>query len=235
MKYIVLKSLVVGIALLVASQGYAWHDKTHLAVAKAGGLANWYNAAGPDLAKLKAGNIESYNHYFNNNAEAEITVQMVLDQADRYNERHKLRDIEGHVLGAIIGSLRAYTRDKRAGKYPDYHLAYCAHYIGDFSQPLHNIAYDAYNQSFHEKTDGVVDKSILDEPQKIEQHMYPITLRTDQFEEDLAGEIARIANLTRKLGYQLRAENRLITREEAYIQLGHSASLLKAVLQHYKY
>jgi hypothetical protein len=26
----------------------AWHDETHLAVAKAAGYYKWYNAAGPD-------------------------------------------------------------------------------------------------------------------------------------------------------------------------------------------
>jgi hypothetical protein len=47
-------------------------------------------------------------------------------------------------------------------------------------------------------------------------------------------DIARIANLSRKLGYRLAKEDRNMTPEEAYVQLGHSASLLKAVLQHYK-
>jgi len=234
MRHFILRTSLVVCLLFSASQAFAWHDHTHLSVAKAGGLAGWYNAAGPDLAKIKAGNIESYNHYFNNNAEAEITVSMVLEQAERYNERNKLLDIEGHMLGAIIGSLRAYAKDKRAGKYPEYHLAYCAHYIGDLSQPLHNITYDAYNQAFHDRTDGIVDKTILDELPRIEQNMYPITLRPESFEEDLASEIARIANLTRKLGYKLRSENRAITKDEAWVQLGHSASLLKAVLQHYK-
>jgi hypothetical protein len=34
-----------------------------------------------------------------------------------------------------------------------------------------------------------------------------------------------------KLGYQLEKENRMLTKEEAYIQVGHSASLLKAILK----
>ena len=33
-----------------------------------------------------------------------------------------------------------------------------------------------------------------------------------------------------KLGYQLETEHRPLTKEEAYIQLGHSASLFKAIL-----
>lgn len=48
-------------------------------------------------------------------------------------------------------------------------------------------------------------------------------------EDDLVREIARIANLSMKLGYQLEAENRMLSKEEASVQLGHSASLLKAI------
>jgi len=60
--------------------------------------------------------------------------------------------------------------------------------------------------------------------------MYPINLKPNNFEKDLANEIARIANDARGLGRKLRKENRDMTKEEAYRQLGHSASLLKAIL-----
>ncbi|MRR15148.1 MAG: hypothetical protein EG826_01690, partial [Deltaproteobacteria bacterium] len=222
-----LKIFIVCALVITSLQAHAWYDKTHLAVAKVAGLKSWYNAAGPDLAKIKAGNIESYNHWYNNNAEAEVTPQMVLAQIGRYNERNKLLDSEGHLYGAIIASLRAYEKDLRAGKYAQYHLAYCAHYIADLSQPLHNIPRDDFNMAWHGTDDGIVEDTILDEPQKVIAHMYTILLTRDNFEADLAREIARIANLSRKLGYKLRAENRGITREEAYVQLGHSASLLK--------
>ena len=49
---------------------------------------------------------------------------------------------------------------------------------------------------------------------------------------DLATEVARIANLSESLGEKLERENRLMTKAEAYNQIGHSASLLKAIL-HY--
>jgi len=52
------------------------------------------------------------------------------------------------------------------------------------------------------------------------------------FEDDLVREIVRIANLSLKLGYQLEAENRMLSKDEAYVQLGHSASLLKAILDY---
>ncbi len=50
-------------------------------------------------------------------------------------------------------------------------------------------------------------------------------------EEKLAREIARIANLSLKLGYGMEDDNRLLTKEEAYIQISHSASLFKAILK----
>ena len=150
MKHIPLKAAMIMFGLLIASQTPAWHDKTHLTVARVAGLESWYNAAGPDLAKIKAGNIESYNHWYNNNAEAEVTVQMVLGQIGRYNERNRILDSEGHLLGAILASLRDYEKDVRRGKYAQYHLAFCAHYLADLSQPLHNIPYDDYNKTWHQ-------------------------------------------------------------------------------------
>ena len=51
-------------------------------------------------------------------------------------------------------------------------------------------------------------------------------------EEDLAKEIARIANLSIALGYRIEEEDRLLTEEEAYNQISHSASLFKAILEY---
>jgi hypothetical protein len=232
-KHVALKLFTVLCLLSLASTAQTWHDKTHLAICKEAGLDQWYSCAGPDIAKIKAGNIESYNHWFNNGAEAEITPQMVLDQIDRYNKRNKLLDLEGHLLGAVIASLREYEKDRQSGKYAQYHLVYCGHYIGDLSMPLHNIAYDDFNKNHHHVNDGIVDDTILEEPEKITKHLYSINLSKTDFEADLAREIARMANLSRKLGYKLRSEKRDMTKQEAYIQLGHSASLFKAVLQHY--
>lgn len=234
MKYAASIIITVLCVFSITLPGRAWNDKTHLAISKTAGFGMWYNSAGPDIAKLKAGNIESFNHWFNNTAEAEVTPQMVLSQIERYNKRQKWVDEEGHLLGAIVASLRDYEKDMSRGKYALYHLVYCAHYIGDLSMPLHLIAYDDFNKRTHQANDGIVEDTILEEPQKITAHMYAITLNKDRFEADLTAEIARIANLTRKLGYKIRAENRAMTKEEAYVQFGHSASLLQAVLNHYK-
>ena len=57
--------IIWSICLLPIGAG-AWHDETHLAIAKSAGYVKWYNAAGPDVTKIKAGDIEQKNHYVNN-------------------------------------------------------------------------------------------------------------------------------------------------------------------------
>ncbi len=220
----------VGIIILLGcSSAHGWYDKTHLAVAKVTGYAAWYNAVGADIAKLKAGRIEINNHFFNNPENKEITPALVLSQVKRYNDP---QDLGGHLYGAIIGALQGYAHSTRDFKYAEHHIAYCAHYVGDLSQPLHNIPNDEFNLKNHNKNDGIVNEEVLDNLPEIKKYMYRITLRPDNFEDDLAREIARIANTARYLGLRLRRENRDITRQEAYRQLGHSASLLQAILKH---
>jgi len=201
----------------------AWHDETHLAIAKAAGYQKWYNAAGADIAKVKAGDKEGYNHYSNNPTDTVVTPKMILDQVAKYNDS---TDENGHLYGAIIASFRDYRSAKASGKYGEYHLAYCAHYVGDLSMPLHNTLYDSFNRQHHNAMDGIVNDEVLDHPERIK--IYPIQIKS---EDDLVREIARIANLSVKLGYQLEKENGMLSKEEAYVQLGHSASLLKAVLE----
>jgi hypothetical protein len=228
-KILSMKRMVLTLIFLsIASIASGWHDETHLAVAKAAGYHKWYNSTGADMAKIKAGHVEGYNHFFDNPEGMKVTAEMVLSQAARYNDP---QDDEGHLYGAIIASLREYRAAKSKGKYAEYHLAFCAHYIADLSQPLHNMPYDAFNRARHSAMDGTVDAEVLENLDKIRAYMYPIELRPEHFEEDLAKEVARIANLSRELGDRLKKEGRNMTKEEAYVQLGHSASLLKAILQ----
>jgi hypothetical protein len=208
---------------------FGWHDETHLAVAKAAGYSKWYNTTGADITKIKAGSIEKYNHFFNNPLNVEVTPSLVLKHVKRYNNPNHL---EGHLYGAIIASLREYKYAFEEEKYADYHMAFCAHYITDLSQPLHNVPYDDFNKTHHVENDATVNKEVLSNIDKIKKHMYSVHLRPAHFGEDLAKEIAGIANKAKLLGYKLKKENRNMTKEEAYIQLGHSASLLKEVLRH---
>jgi len=75
--------------------------------------------------------------------------------------------------------------------------------------------------------DGIVNDDVPDHLDRIK--IYPIQIKS---EEDLVRDTARAANLSMKLGCQLEAENQMPTKEEAYVHLGHSASLLKAILNY---
>ena len=210
----------------LSSPSHAWYDRTHIA-AKAAGYEYWFDAAGADIARIKAGAVEERNHYFNNRNET-VIAGMVPAQVPRYDEPS---DEEGHLYGAIIAALRNHRSGKAAGKFSEYHRAFAAHYIGDLSQPLHNVPNDSFNKAHHPFNDAVVDSDILNNVGEIRKRMYRITLRPDHFEEDLAREIARVANLSRRRASRMNAEDRDMTREEAYTQLAHSASLLKAILE----
>ena len=208
---------------------FGWDDETHLAIAKASGYSKWCYAVGPDISKVKAGKIEMFNHFYDNNNNVEVVPKTVFEQVERYNNPE---DEEGHLYGAILASLREFTKHLKE-KDSEYHFAFCAHYIGDLSAPLHNVTYDDFNKTHHAENDGAAGKDVLNQLSKIKKHMYQVDLRQDHFEEDLAKEIAQIANKARLLGYRLKEENRDLTEEEAYIQLGQSASLLQAVLKHF--
>lgn len=222
------KQLVLAICLMLSVPGIsqAWHDKTHLAIAKAAGYGQWYNAAGADIAKVKAGNKETYNHFSDNPPGTVVTPRMILDQIRRYDDPN---DEQGHLYGAIVASIRDYRSARATGKYAEYYLAYCVHYVGDLSMPLHNTLFDPFNQKYHAAIDGVVEDEVLDHLERI--RIYTIKIGS---EDDLLREIARIANLSMKKGYELKEQDRPLTREEAYDQLSHSASLLKAILEYLK-
>ena len=203
----------------------AWFDETHVAIAKAAGYPKWFNAVGPDMIKEKLGNKEGHNHFVNNPKGTIVTPEMILAQVEKYNKI----DTHGHLYGAIIASVRDYLKKKGGGKYAEYHLAFCAHYVADLSQPLHNIEYTEFNRKYHKEIDGVVNDEIMESLDKIK--IYPVRISS---EADLTKEIARIANQAMILGYKLEDGKRLLTKEEAYQQISHSTSLFKAILDYVK-
>jgi hypothetical protein len=222
---------IAGLALMLlfSTPASGWYDETHLAILKAAGYKKWFHAAGPDIAKIKAGRIESNNHWFNNIAGVPVTAEVVLRQVKQYNDP---KNKEGHLYGAIIASLREYKKADQKGKYAEYHLVYSAHYISDLSQPLHNVPYDFFNRSHHAANDGIVNQEILKNTARMNKYVYPIYLDKNNFEQSLAVEIARIANMSRSLGITLQKEWRNMTAEEAFRQLGHSVSLFRAILEY---
>lgn len=214
----------------------AWFDETHIAVAKAAGYRKCYNAAGPDIAKAKLRddkikdeiipNYEKQNHYFENHANKEVTAAMVLEQRRSYDAPG---DSEGHLYGAIAESLKRY-RDRPG--YAEDLFAYAVHYIGDLSQPFHNTSDASPDKSLHKMNDGIVEDEVLENVGRIKEHIYDISLPLQSFDDGLAREIARIANISRDLAGRVRLrKDGKMTKEEAYMQLGHSASLLRAVVK----
>ncbi|UFS72423.1 hypothetical protein LPW11_09560 [Geomonas sp. RF6] len=224
-----LSLLCIIATLLAGSSAFGWHDETHLAVAKAARFQKWYNAVAPDIAKEKAGYREQYNHYCDLPLEKTVTPDMVLAQASLYNDP---KDAMGHLYGAIIGAVREYRKARQTdpGKYSEYHLAYVAHYLADLSQPLHNVVYDEFNIKWHKYCDGIIEAEALENVDEIRKRMYDVVIDPADLETDLAREVARVANESRRLARVLTKEQRPLTREEAYRQLGHSASVLKALL-----
>ena len=213
---------LAGIVLL-SHAAWGWHDETHLAIARAAGFEKWFNAAAADMVKIKAPDIEYANHFVNNPPGTTVTAAIVLDQAALYDTNDK----KGRLYGAIIATVRNYLKEKKRGKYGLYHLAFCAHYVGDLSQPLHNIVYNDFNKKYHLAADGVVNREVLQDYTRI--RTYAIHIRSEQ---ELAGEIARIANIAIARGYAMERENRALTKREAYDGLRHSASLLRAILSY---
>jgi hypothetical protein len=222
--YLLLQVLIL---LIVTGTAHAWFGKTHLAMAKRAGYRNWYNAAAADIARLKAGDVEQHNHYVNNRKGAKITPDMVRAQIKKYDSP---RDSKGHLYGAIVGSIRQYIEAKKAGEFAEDHMAYCVHYIGDLSMPLHNMEYSPFNKRYHLDMDGIIEDEILDNLSRIKIEKLYIKTETD-----LIKEICRIAEISMELGFKLEKEDRMMTRDEAYKQVGMSASLLKAVIEYANY
>ena len=218
-------SAICTLLLIAATAGpaAAWYEETHLAIARAAGYAKWYNAAAADIAKAKIGGREGHNHYHASPHGTVITPEMVLAQARQYDRI----DPDGHLYGAIIASLRDYLRARESGKYAENQMAYLVHYIGDLSMPLHHMPLDAFNRKYHAANDGIIEHEVLANLERI--RVYDISIGS---ERDLAVAVARIANLSKALGQKLEKEDRLMTRAEAYAQISHSASLLKAILRH---
>lgn len=216
--------ILIGIffSVLLQETALAWHDETHIAIAKAAGYRKWYNAAGADMVKIKLGKREGLNHFASSPQGTRITADDVLGQAEKYDRL----GFSGHLYGAVIASLRNYIAERAEGRYAEYHLAFCAHYVGDLSQPLHNTLYNDYNEKFHARTDGVINREVLNNLDKIK--IYPITITS---EKDLAGHVARIANLSIRKGYALEREGRMLSKAEAYVQMSHSASLFAAIME----
>jgi len=251
MRRLLLTIAVFACFISLPIRAWAWHDATHMAVAKAAGIDNYvYLAVGPDIAKEKAGDIEGQNHHYNTPKGVVVTPTMVLEQFKKYNKPRDYNDPEdakGHLYGAIVAAVNEYIITGSGNKYARYPLGYAMHYIGDLSMPFHNIAYDEFNRENHSANDGIVEITgpadeatdvkvarLEDEIKKRMKKLPPLELSGDinKFYRELAFNIAEIANKSAEIGYMMRDANPGITRmteDEVYNRLAYSSRLLKAV------
>lgn len=214
----------LAVILLLSRPVFAWHDYTHMAIAKAAGFTRYYTVVGPDITKLKC-QTEQSNHWYDAEKNETITPETVKKQIALYDTDG---DTKGHVLGSIVASFRKYLEKSGASSKDNYYyLAFTAHYIGDMSNPLHESVYDDFNKQHHQANDAMIEQEVMDNIREIK-----ISRITIKSEEDLIKEIAAIAEGARILGYKLRDENRDMTKKEAYMQVSKSASLLKAVMEY---
>lgn len=54
-KFLTVTCILFLVAVSCPPASSAWFDETHLAIAKVAGYQKWFDAAGPDVAKLKMG------------------------------------------------------------------------------------------------------------------------------------------------------------------------------------
>jgi hypothetical protein len=226
---------------LCSSPAVAWHDATHMAVARAAGLDDFYYLSiGADMAKEKAGDRERHNHWCNNPEGTVVTAKTILDQVTAYDTI----DREGHLYGAILASLNRFRALRGSGKYANYPLGYAIHYLGDLSMPFHNTVH--VGGEMHAANDGVVegsdtegiDRRIARISSEIRKRMEAVSLPrvkeagAEKFNQALAAEIALIANRSMRLGYEMLAKGEeTMTEDQAYAQLARSAALLQAVFE----
>lgn len=234
--------LLIIVFISMVTPTFGWNDATHMSIVKAAELDKYaYLAVGADMAKEKASEIESPNHWCNNKPSTRVTPEMVFEQVADYNSTFKN---PGHLYGAILASLSDYQKVKSEGKYALYSLGYAMHYIGDLSMPFHNtIDIGTVDHRLNElmvegDENESYDKKMSRITREIKKKMgkpplLPSIKDSLAFEVALAQEIARIANKSVTLGYRIVNDKRkqnLMTPEEAYSQLAESAMLIKAVI-----
>ena len=83
-----------------------------------------------------------------------------------------------------------YIEVKKQGQKADYHFENAGLHRGSVPTAAHTL-YEDFNRQYHSKMDGIVNDEGLDNLDKI--RVYSVEIKTEQ---DLAKEIARIANLS---------------------------------------
>jgi hypothetical protein len=119
-----------------------------------------------------------------------------------------------------------------------------AHYVGDLSNPMHNIvhgdkqasdgraypAMGAWAKENHEAFDSILESILPLDREKDKTFDSWISVPSVTSADDLKREIAKIANASIALANRCYAEKRVLTVAEALKQAALSVSLLKAII-----
>ena len=226
---------ITALSFMILITGYSslfsWFDKTHIAIGKLAGFREDYSLTAPDILKIKYLN-EGPNHYYNCRENEEITRQLVIKQTKDYN----VLTNQGNLYGAIVASIRNAKAAKDSGKHIATYLSFTGHYIGDLSNPVHNMRFNDFNIARHTDNDAVLDGNIQAEIKKIRINAFTI-----KNEEELIDKIIEIAAISKRLGYKLQRDyyqdnsKGIMTKEEALNQIKLSADLFKSVLDYIGY
>ncbi len=243
-----MKKLLMAMIIVFSSINLsAWDELTHKAV---GDIINFdlsNHLSAPDIARAKLGDVELKNHFYDCRENLNISIALVKSQKSWYNNPS---DEDGHLYGAILQSVEDYQKSKLSGKGKSFLLAWVGHYIGDLSNPLHNIEYEQFNKICHAANDSMLESvisSLVDSLKKTVKNN-PIVIKN---EDDLAKYIVELASKSKAIGYELSkkwnketanmAEDEkkkhivTMTREQAIEQVRQSALLLDAVLKYVNY
>lgn len=216
----------------------AWTDQTHMAIGCAAEFKGFHNDCAPDVSHTVAilnrlQKTDSQAHFFD--ASRPITVKDVYDQLEQIGQQRSDGN-EGYLLGEIVNATRKTKERTEAGKFDDYNYAVLCHYVGDLSMPLHMAEYDDFNKKNHLKIDSILDRKdvkydvegafLIAKELKVDNS---VTYKT---EDDVVNAVVALANKSHDLALKIRAENRLVTHEEAIAQASESATMFKALMKY---
>lgn len=232
--------LLITAMLLPVPRALAWTDQAHMAVGAAAGFTNFHNCVGPDVSHIvaKINGLEQTDfqgHFFNAPGDYEITAADVYAQLQKIGKSSE-ECPEGCILGGILHSVRQCREATERGDFDEYYYAVLLHYIGDLSQPLHVSPYDDFNQSHHFACDNILTASTAQYP-VLDAIQLASKLTVDEefhvnSEEELVDAIVTLARQSQELANTIRREDRVITQEEALLQVSRAATLSRALL-HY--
>lgn len=225
---------------LMAIHTFAWTDQTHMAVGLAAGFSRFQNCPAADLSHTVAvinglTQTDGQAHFFNVSDDYELSVDDAYAQLEDIGKSQE-ECPNGYLLGAILHTTRLCKEKTESGAYDDEYYAVLLHYVVDLAQPLHMSEYDDFNKKYHFACDDILSDKEAEYP------VFAAVALADEItvdeelhfetEEELLGSVIGLAKQSQSLAKEMRAQERMITREEAIRQISDAASLGRALMRY---